>query len=134
MRYAVLVGLAVIAVGVSYLAQKRRPDPPTSPSYRAPSQLDLADFETTAKSNRIIVFGSTTCASCESVWSEVAGFESETVAVQLCNVEDDSALHDRYKIDGVPTTLVVDASGVVQHAYFGPLTSGVLESDLAADD
>jgi len=134
LRYAVLVGLIIAAAALSYLAQRRRPDPPTSPSYRAPSQLDPADFDETPKALRVVVFASTTCASCDAVWHEVTQLQSDSVAIQLCNLEDNSSLHERYKIDGVPTTLVVDASGVVRHAYFGPLTTGVLEADLANSD
>ena len=33
------------------------------------------------------------------------------------------AVHDRYGIDAVPTTLVVDTSGVVVASFIGPVTA-----------
>jgi hypothetical protein len=32
-------------------------------------------------------------------------------------------LHDRYRIDGVPTTVIADADGVVRASFLGPATA-----------
>jgi len=43
--------------------------------------------------------------------------------VQRLTVQADTDLHERYRIDGVPTTVVAAADGVVVKAFFGPLTA-----------
>ncbi len=123
-RLIVLVVLTAVAVGVALALQRRRPEPPSSPSYKAPTQVDRDDFEQTA-STLIAVFTSATCASCavalETARSVVAGAADATdVAMVDLEVNRDSRLHQRYKIDGVPTTLVIDHEGVVQASFFGP--------------
>lgn len=49
--------------------------------------------------------------------------ESSQVAVQEVEVGNDAALHDRYRIDGVPTLVIADAAGEVRRAFLGPVTS-----------
>ncbi len=118
-RIALFLLLTGVAVGLAWYLQRRRPDPPSAPSYKAPSQLDLADFDRTDADVSLIVFASTTCDTCPGVWETVRDHRSAEVAAQRIDVQDDPALHKRYQIDGVPTTLIVDAEGVVVQAFFG---------------
>ncbi|MGH1492947.1 MAG: thioredoxin domain-containing protein [Acidimicrobiales bacterium] len=129
-RLIVLVLLAGAAVGIAMLLQRRRPDPPTAPSYRAPTQLDRDDFSEPDKSFLAVVFASTTCNSCPEVWATIEALGTTFVAVQRVNVQDQAELHKRYRIDGVPTTLFADASGVVIKAFFGPLDADSLRDVL----
>jgi hypothetical protein len=46
---------------------------------------------------------------------------SHEVAVQRIDYVDDPALHKRYKIDAVPTLVIVDNRGVVQKSFLGPM-------------
>ena len=69
----------------------------------------------------VAVFASTTCTTCPKVWADVEARGGSAVAVQYVTVQDDSGLHRRYRIDGVPTTIVADREGVVVHAFFGPV-------------
>jgi hypothetical protein len=55
------------------------------------------------------------------VWAELSGYESVTVATQNVEVTADPALHNRYKIDSVPTAVIVNATGETQAAFVGPL-------------
>ena len=126
-RLAILVVLMGLAVVVALLLQRRRPDPPSAPSYRAPRQLDRDDFARPEAATLVVVFASETCDSCPGVWDLVAPFESETTAVQQITVQSDAELHKRYQIDGVPTTIVAEADGAVVKAFFGP----VVADDLA---
>lgn len=126
-RLIALVVLTALAVGVALLLQRRRPDPPSAPSYRAPAQLDRDDFASPSAATLVALFASTTCNTCPTAWEAVLGAAAERdddgLAVQRIDVQDDPTLHERYRIDGVPTTLIVDAEGVVVQAFFGPVTT-----------
>ncbi len=126
-RLAIMVVLATLAGAVAWWLQRRRPDPPSAPSYRAPSQIDRNDFTGPDRPILIVVFASTTCDSCPKVWEVVEPLGSGEIAVQRVDVQTGGDLHRRYKIDGVPTTLLVAGDGVVAQAYFGPLTSDELD-------
>ncbi len=135
-RLIVLAVLTAVAVGVALLLQRRRPDPPSAPSYRAPTQVDRADFEGSPDHPIITVFTSATCSSCavalESANNVVAGQRAADVGLTVQDIEvtRDAKLHSRYRIDGVPTTLIVDRDGVVQKTFFGPTTPEELETVL----
>ena len=121
-RLVILIVLAVVAVGVAYLLQRRRPDPPSAPSYRAPAQLDRNDFDGPDRPYLAVVFASTGCNTCPEVWSLVEPMGDEELVVQRVDVEDDGGgLHQRYRIDGVPTTVLADGQGVVTATFFGPV-------------
>lgn len=131
-RLILLVVLAAVAMVVAYLLQRRRPDPPSAPSYRAPRQLDRADFDKPEHPVLVAVFASTTCTTCPTVWADVEHSSSSTVATQYVTVQDDPTLHKRYKVDGVPTTVVADHEGVVVHAFFGPVDQDELVAAVEA--
>ncbi len=111
--------LTGVAIGLAMYLQRRRPDPPSAPSYKAPAQLDLQDFDQPTATVTLVVFASTTCDTCPEVWEIVSSHRERDVAAQRIDVQDNPQLHKRYKIDGVPTTLIVDAEGVVVQAFFG---------------
>lgn len=125
-RLIILVVLMGLAVVIALVLQRRRPDPPSAPSYRAPRQLDRDDFLDPMTPSLVVVFASETCESCPRVWELVAPLASESVAVQRVTVQADPDLHKRYRIDGVPTTVVASADGVVIKAFFGSLTAADL--------
>lgn len=129
-RLIVLVVLAAVAAAVAYLLQRRRPDPPSAPSYRAPSQLDRDDFAQPETPVLAVVFASTTCNTCPDVWASVEALAREDLAVQRIDVQDGADLHQRYKIDGVPTTILANHQGVVAKAFFGPVDDDELQQAL----
>lgn len=130
-RLIVLVLLVLAAVVLAWLLQRRRPEPPSAPSYRAPAQLDRSEFAGPHGLPLVVVFSSATCNSCPVVWAEVEPHGSELLAVERIDVQDDPRRHERYKIDGVPTTLVATADGVVTASFFGPLREGALAEAIA---
>jgi hypothetical protein len=121
LRLVLLVVLTLMAVGVAVVLQRRRPEAPSAPSYRAPTQLDRADFSEPETPILVVVFSSRTCDSCAGVWELVGSLDRPDTVVERIDVEADAERHKRYRIDGVPTTLVVDPRGVVQHSFFGPI-------------
>lgn len=121
-RLVVLVVLVAVAVVVALILQRRRPDPPAAPSYRAPAQLDRDDFAKPEAPFLVVVFASTTCNTCPEVWRLVEPLADRELVVQRVDVEsDDAGLHARYRIDGVPTTVLADGRGVVVTTFFGPV-------------
>ena len=133
LRILLFFALTVIAIGIAWYLQRRRPDPPSAPSYKAPVQLDRDDFDHIECDVLVVVFASSTCDTCPEVWSIVKEHASADVAVQRVDVQDDASLHQRYKIDGVPTTIITDHDGVVVQAFFGFLRDvDVSESILRA--
>jgi thioredoxin-like negative regulator of GroEL len=74
----------------------------------------------------VVVFASATCNSCPVVWEEVVSLGNEGLSIERIDVQDDPKRHERYRIDGVPTTLVADGEGVVRASFFGPLPVGAL--------
>jgi hypothetical protein len=123
-RIVLAVVLALVAVGVAALVQRRqRPDAPVRTGWSVPAQLDRDDFTHPEAPWLVAVFTSATCASCKGVWERTQPLESDAVAVQRVEHQTDRPLHDRYGIDAVPTTLVVDADGVVAASFIGPVTA-----------
>lgn len=133
-RLLILVALVLVAIVVAALLQRRRPEPPSAPSYRAPSQVDRSEFAGATGTPLVVVFSSATCNTCPVVWAEVEGHRREGLDVERIDVQDDPKRHQRYRIDGVPTTLVVDGDGVVRASFFGPLPEGALSQALDALD
>jgi hypothetical protein len=134
-RLVALVVLTVVAVGVALVLQRRRPDPPTAPSYRAPSQLDRSDFAAQPGRPLVALFASTTCDTCPGAWAAIESVRDalgEVFVAQRLDVQHDPELHRRYRIDGVPTTVLADAEGVVHQAFFGPVTPEQLTEALVA--
>lgn len=117
MLAAVVVALAA---AVAIVVERRKPAPPTQPSWTAPSQLDRDDFADPAKPWLLAVFTSATCDSCASAVQKANVLASEDVAVQEVEVKARKDLHDRYGIDAVPLILLADADGVVRKSFAGP--------------
>lgn len=132
-RLVVVVILVVLAVVVALLLRRRRPDPPSAPSYRAPSQLDRDDFARPDAPVLAVVFASTTCNTCPDVWALVHGRSEgdDLLVADRVDVQDRGDLHRRYRIDGVPTTVLADSQGVVAATFFGPITADQLDEAIA---
>ncbi len=122
MERVVFVALAVVvALVVSALLRRRRPDAPTQGGFHMPTQLDRGDFDSSDAPWLVAVFTSATCNTCADVANKAAVLASRDVAVQRIDYVDDPALHKRYNIDAVPTLVVADARGVVRNGFIGPV-------------
>jgi hypothetical protein len=56
---------------------------------------------------------------------------SREVAVQEVEYVRDRNLHDRYRIDAVPTLVIADAAGVVHYGHLGPVSATDLWAAMA---
>ncbi len=132
-RIVIALVLACVALGVAAVLQRRqRPAAPVRTGYAVPAQLDRTDFDRPNAPWLVAVFTSATCNTCQGVWERAQPLASAVVAVQEVEYQADRALHDRYAIEAVPTTLVLDADGVVAASFLGPVTSTDLWAAVAA--
>src|SRR5688500_19321876 len=123
-RVLIALALAALALVVAAVVQRRqRTDAPVRTGYAVPAQVDRADFARPDAPWLVAVFTSATCGACAGVWAKARHLESDAVAVQELEHGVDRAIHDRYGIDAVPVSLVVDATGVVQASFVGPVTA-----------
>ena len=120
----VVVVVAAVAALLAALIQRRNPPAAPAPTrYHVPPQLHRGDFVRSDAAWIVVVFTSATCRTCQGVWDKVRHLESSAVAVQEVEVGAARDLHDRYRIDGVPTTVIADADGVVRASFLGPATA-----------
>ena len=56
---------------------------------------------------------------------------SREVAVQEVEYVRDRNLHDRYRIDAVPTLVIANAAGVVHYGHLGPVSATDLWAAMA---
>lgn len=120
-RIVAVVLAMVVALGVSVVLRRRRPDAPTQAGYQMPSQLDRADFVTEGAPWLVAVFTSATCGTCEDVSSKAAVLASRDVAVVRIDYTEQPDVHLRYNIQAVPTLVIADEQGVVRAGFMGPL-------------
>ena len=122
-RLVIVVVVFVVALAGAAIARRRQPSAPAPTGYHVPPQLHRGDFVRPDAEWLAVVFTSATCHTCQGVWDKVRHLESDAVAVQEVEAGEWKALHDRYGIDGVPTTVVADAEGVVRASFLGPATA-----------
>ena len=122
-RLLIVAAVAVVAVVVAAIVQRRQPTTPADTGYRVPPQLYRPDFDRPDAPWLVVVFSSATCSTCAGMWEKVRQLESDEVAVEDVEVTAHRDLHDRYGIDGVPTTVVADPEGVVRASFLGPATA-----------
>ena len=132
-RYLIAAGIAVVALALAALVQRRRPDAPTQgrTKFNVPGQIDREDFLRPDIPQIVVVFSSSTCNVCSQVIDAAMKFASRLVVVQNVEYSTERALHERYAIDAVPTVLVADHLGVVTAGFTGPTTQADLAAALA---
>lgn len=128
LQLLVAAGIVLVAVLVAQVVRRRRPDVPTQPARHVPTQLDRRDFAVLDASAAtapwlVVVWSSATCAVCAQVWSKAQVLASGDVAVVDVEYGAHRELHQRYRIDSVPLTLIADAGGVVHEHFLGPMSA-----------
>lgn len=125
MERLVIAAVIIAVVGaVALVSRRRRPvDAPTQREFNVPQQLDRADFVRPDAPWLVAVFSSATCDVCAGVSERAAVLESSEVAVAVVEYGESKHLHDKYKIDAVPTLVISDAQGVTRKHFLGPVNS-----------
>ncbi len=128
----VIVGVVVVVALLANLWQrKRQVDAPTQGATEVPSQIDRSDFVRPDAPWVVLAFTSATCQTCSDIERKVRVLETNSVAIQILEYTAQRELHERYKIDAVPTVLMADAKGVVQANFLGPVSATDLWAALA---
>ncbi len=123
-RLVIAIAIIVVVAVIAQVARRRRtPDAPTQRNYAVPEQIDRADFAHADAPWLVVVFTSDVCDKCAAVWSKAQVLATDEVAVDQAEFVTHRAIHDKYKIDAVPTTIIVDAEGVTRHSFLGPMTA-----------
>ena len=123
-RVLIIVVIAAVAAVVALVVQRRQPTTmPAETGYHVPVQLHRPDFDRPDAPWLVAVFTSATCTTCAGMWDKARQLESDEVAVQEVEVTARKDLHERYRIDSVPTTVVADLNGVVMASFLGPATA-----------
>lgn len=130
-RLAIAMVIVAVAAVVAVVVRRRRPDPPTQPSGNVPTQLDRADFPQPDAPWLVVVFTSATCHTCADVARKAQVVASDEVAVAEVEFTAARTLHERYRIDAVPTLVIADRAGVVRTGFLGPVTATDLWAGVA---
>lgn len=124
MQFLVALALiAVVAAAALYLQRRRQVDPPTQTKYAAPAQLDRDDFAGAEGEWLVVTFTSATCQTCADVLRKASVLASASVSIFEAEFGQHRSLHERYRIDAVPTLVIADRDGVVRASFMGPVTA-----------
>ena len=130
-RFVIVGVVVVIALLANLWQRKRQVDAPTQGATEVPSQIDRSDFVRPDAPWVVLAFTSATCQTCSDIERKVRVLETNSVAIQILEYTAQRDLHERYKIDAVPTVLMADANGVVQANFLGPVSATDLWAALA---
>jgi len=124
-RLLLAIVLALVAIAVAAVVRRRRTPPAPTPSggWRAPVQVDRADFARPDAPFLVTLFSSRSCHTCAAMAGKVAVLECPSVAVDVVEVDARPGLHRRYAIEAVPIVVVADSKGVVRASFIGPTTA-----------
>ena len=134
-RFVVAGALVLVAVAVAFILERRRSDAPTQGaprSYAVPQQVDRTDFDRPDAEWLVAVFTSVTCDSCAKALEVAGPLASDRVAVVEVEAIARADLHQRYRIEAVPTLVIADGAGVVQGSFVGPPNATELWAAVAA--
>lgn len=121
MQVVLVVIAMALAVGISLILRRRAADAPTQGGFQMPTQLDRGDFISPEAPWLVAIFTSSTCDACADVANKAMVLASKEVAVQRIDYIDNPDLHKRYKVEAVPTLVIVDNRGVVRNGFLGPM-------------
>ena len=130
LRIGAIVAVVITAVMVTWRRRKTTAAP-TQPRGEVPAQLDRADFDSPRMPWIVVVFTSATCSACADVSRKASVLASREVAVQEVEYVRDRLLHDRYRIDAVPTLVIANSEGVVLYGHLGPVSATDLWAAMA---
>ena len=122
-RLAIAAGLVVAVAVVAWRLRRRPTEAPPRGLYPVPRQLDRSDFPRPDAPWLVALFSSQECLSCRGLGPKVAALESAAVATCEIEAGDRGALHRRYELAAIPTTVVADCDGVVRRAFVGAFTA-----------
>jgi hypothetical protein len=131
-RIVIALAIVLVAAGVAWWLEHRRTvEPPTQGRAVVPQQLDRRDFARPDAPWLVVLFTSKHCDSCAGLLDKARPVESEQVGVVEIEYFANRGLHERYRIDAAPVTVVADAEGVTRASFVGAFTATDLWNALA---
>lgn len=134
-RLVLAVAVVAVAAVIAVALERRRPDAPMQGGgqtrWRAPTQLDRADFARPDAPWLVVVFTSATCESCAQALARAQVLAGDAVAVEEAEHGARGDLHRRYGIDAVPIVVVAGADGAVRASFVGPPSAADLWAAVA---
>jgi hypothetical protein len=124
--------LGGVVLAAVWSARRRVPAPPVRTGVPVPPQLRRDDFGAPDAPWLVVLFSSSTCASCAPMADKVRALESPDVAVVVAEFSERRDLHERYGIAGVPLVVVADRDGVTRASFAGSVPAADLWAALAA--
>ena len=134
MLVRVLVAVAILAVAGAiawWLEHRRVAAPPSQGHAVVPQQLDRNDFPRPDAAWLVVLFTSRTCESCAGLVEKALPLASDEVGVVEVEYTEQPELHERYRIDAAPITVLVDRSGVTRGSFVGAFGAPDLWAALA---
>jgi thioredoxin-related protein len=127
-KFLIVAAIGAAAVAIALWTSRRARSTPVEAQREStvPAQLDRSDFVNPLTPWLIVVFSSSTCAACAEVLATAASFGGPGVSVQDVEFTLERSLHQRYRIDTVPTTVLVDLDGAVRAHWLGQIDSAEL--------
>ena len=122
--------LGGVAFGISFWANRRKPDSPTVPKFVLPLQLDRHDFERPDSKWLLVLFTSETCDSCVTVLAQLPDLAITNLHIQSIEFPAQEALHKKYSVGSVPSLLLTGPQGVVEWSFAGVPPLGALSEAL----
>jgi hypothetical protein len=121
----IVIALLILATvgGLALVMRRRPPEPPPRDVYPVPKQLDRADFRRPDAAWLVALFSSAACDSCQGLDAKLEPLEGGDVAICIVDAEHFGALHRRYELAAIPTTVIADHEGVVRRAFVGAFTA-----------
>jgi hypothetical protein len=129
-RVLIVVGTAVLAMGVGAFVKRRTEVAPTQVGHLHPTQIDRDDFAD-RRDWLAVAFTSATCTTCSEMEGKLRVLESRNVGVHVVEYGARRDLHRKYAIDSVPCTVFADSLGVVRAGFVGPVSATDLWAALA---
>lgn len=127
----VLVLVVVAAAFAAWAGRHKGGGDPVVTRGALPTHVQRGDFPRPDSPWLVVLFSSATCDSCARARGVVEPLESAEVGVVEVEFVADRALHERYKIDAVPSVIVCDTAGVVRATFVGPPTAADLWAAVA---
>ncbi len=125
-----VLALGGVAFGVSFWANRRKPDSPTVPKFVLPFQLDRNDFESSESEWLLVLFSSETCNSCLTVLEQISSLTIFNLHIQNVEFPSGKDLHKKYSVESVPSLLLSNEKGVVEWSFAGTPPRGALPEAL----
>jgi len=132
LRLLIAAAVVTVAVILAIVIERRRGRVATVSGANVPTAVDRNDFRADAVPWLVVIFTNGDCDSCVIMRERVTALGRDEVAVYDVDYTRARAVHERYGITAVPTTVLVDEHGDVRASWVGRATADELEATLVA--